>query len=448
MGRRMSIYIHIPFCVRKCGYCDFLSFPVRDCGSGTAAVSDGGSKCGVPEEYLQRLLCEIRQESGDYTDREVDTIFVGGGTPSLLLPGQAEALFDRVYQSFHVASDAEITIEANPGTLSKEKLEVYRQVGINRLSIGLQSADDGELAALGRIHRFSDFEKNFELARDCGFQNINIDLMSGLPGQSVESWLYTLHTVARLVPEHISAYGLIIEEGTPFYQRYGTDGAAVGKDNESFLAERNRKQGAEGKLPIKKEEKSKMLPETGGREKLPSEDEERQMYQETGNVLERYGYRQYEISNYAKPGYECRHNIGYWIRKEYVGFGLGAASMINNIRWKNTSDLKKYMRIIDGVDGGGGKGAVRESSDALKEEVQTLTLQEQMEETMFLGLRMNQGVSKMEFEDLYGVRLEAVYGTWLCKMVAEGLLFDGDNVRLSARGRNLANFVMAGFLLD
>ncbi len=428
MSRRMSIYIHIPFCVKKCGYCDFLSFPVGDCGSGTAAVPDGSSKCGVPEEYLQSLLCEMRQESGDYADREVDTIFVGGGTPSLLLPRQAEALFDGVYQSFHVASDAEVTIEANPGTLSKEKLEIYRQMGINRLSIGLQSADDGELAVLGRIHRFSDFEKNFELARNCGFHNINIDLMSGLPGQTVESWLYTLHTAAGLDPEHISAYGLIIEEGTPFYQRYGTDGAAVGKDNEVSAEEQDQKKGEK---------------DCG---KLPSEEAERQMYHDTRDVLERFGYQQYEISNYAKRGYECRHNIGYWVRKEYVGLGLGAASMLNNIRWKNTSDLKKYMNNTDGRDGSGGKGAVRESAGVLKEEVQTLTLQEQMEETMFLGLRMNQGVSKVEFEKLYGIGIEQLYGIWLRRMSTEGLLIDGERVYLTERGRDLANYVMAGFL--
>lgn len=434
MNRRMSIYIHIPFCVKKCGYCDFLSFPVRDCGSGMAADPDGGSKCGVPEEYLQRLLCEIRQESGDYADREVDTIFVGGGTPSLLLPGQVAALFDRVYQSFHVASDAEITIETNPGTLSKEKLEVYRQMGINRLSIGLQSTDDGELAALGRIHRFSDFEKNFALARDCGFQNINIDLMSGLPGQSVESWLYTLHTAAGLDPEHISAYGLIIEEGTPFYQRYGTEGVAVRKDQNKKKSEN---------------ENGKLMPETVESKTLPLEEEERQMYHDTGDILGNYGYQQYEISNYAKSGYECRHNIAYWTRKNYVGFGLGAASMINNIRWKNTSDLKEYMkRTCDGCRTGSEKKNGEGIMDMLKKDIEFLTIREQMEETMFLGLRMNQGVSKMEFENLYSVRLEVVYGTWLCKMVAEGLLLDGDNVRLSARGRDLANFVMAGFLLD
>ncbi len=432
MGRRMSIYIHIPFCIKKCGYCDFLSFPVRDCGSGTAAVSDGGSKCGVPEEYLQRLLCEIRQESGDYADREIDTIFVGGGTPSLLKPGQAEALFDRVYQSFHVASDAEITMEANPGTLSKEKLEIYRQVGINRLSIGLQSADDVELAALGRIHRFQDFQESFELARDCGFQNINIDLMSGLPGQSVESWLHTLHTAVGLAPEHISAYGLIIEEGTPFYQRYGTDGAAVGKDHETDREKQDQKKDGEGKQQIEKEDGRKLLTETDGKEKLPSEEEERQMYHDTRDVLERFGYQQYEISNYAKPGYECRHNIGYWIRKEYVGFGLGAASMVDNKRWKNTSDLKTYMK----------------RADTLKEEMQVLPVWEQMEETMFLGLRMNRGVFKKEFAALYGVGMEASYGAWLRQMSVEGLLLNGDRVCLTERGRDLANYVMAGFLID
>lgn len=430
MNRRISIYIHIPFCVKKCGYCDFLSFSVRDCGRGTVAAPDGGSKSGVPEEYLHRLLCEIHQESSDYADREVDTIFVGGGTPSLLLPGQAAELFDKIYQSFHVTPDAEITIEANPGTLTKEKLEGYRRAGVNRLSIGLQSADDGELAALGRIHKFQDFQKNYELARDCGFQNINIDLMCGLPGQSVDSWLHTLHTAADFGPEHISAYGLIIEEGTPFYQRYGLDGAADREGCGTAGEDRRQETGEPDKI------------------QLPSEEEERQMYHETGKILEKYGCRQYEISNYAKSGYECRHNIGYWTRKEYAGFGLGAASMVNNKRWKNTSDLKKYMKNTDGEDGIGSKDGIREGAGLLKEEVQVLTVQEQMEETMFLGLRMNRGVSKKEFETLYGIGIEQLYGTWLHRMSAEGLLIDGERICLSERGRDLANYVMAGFLMD
>lgn len=424
----MSIYIHIPFCIKKCGYCDFLSFPIGNCERGKDAIY-GGCEESVPEEYLRRLFCEICQESGDYADWEVDTIFVGGGTPSLLLPEQADGLFDRIYQSFHVASDAEITMEANPGTLSKEKLEAYRQMGVNRLSIGLQSADDGELVTLGRIHRLDDFQKSFALARDCGFQNINIDLISGLPGQSVESWLQTLHTVADFGPEHISAYGLILEEGTPFYRRYGTDGA-------------------EGKLPSEKEAESKLLSETGGREKLPTEEEDRQMYHDTGDVLGKYGYRQYEISNYAKPGYECRHNIGYWTRKNYAGFGLGAASMINNIRWKNTSDLKEYMTYAGDVCQSGSEYERQEGMGLLKRNVEVLTLQEQIEETMFLGLRMNRGVSKAEFEALYGIDLEELYGAWIHKMITEGLLHDGERICLSERGRDLANYVMAGFLQD
>lgn len=420
MSRRMSIYVHIPFCIKKCGYCDFLSFPIGKCERQKDAICGGSCEGSVPEEYLQRLLLEIRQESGDYADREVDTIFVGGGTPSLLLPGQAEELFDRIYQSFHVASDAEITMETNPGTLSKEKLEAYRQMGVNRLSIGLQSADDRELAALGRIHRLVDFQKSFALARDCGFQNINIDLISGLPGQSVDSWLQTLHTAVDFGPEHISAYGLIIEEGTPFYQLYGTDGVEV-------RAEQNKKKDEE--------------------EKLPSEEEDRQMYHDTGDVLGEYGYRQYEISNYAKPGYECRHNIGYWIRKDYIGYGLGAASMVNNIRWKNTSELKEYMKYAGGGCQIESEDERQEGMGLLKRNVEVLAVQEQIEETMFLGLRMNQGVSKAEFEAMYGIDMTELYGAWIHKMAVEGLLLDGDRVCLSERGRDLANYVMAGFLL-
>lgn len=437
LDETMLVYIHIPFCVKKCGYCDFLSFPIGQYGDRRTALS--GEVCGesVPEEYLRKLILEICRESGSYAGRTVDTVFIGGGTPSLLTSGQAAALLDGINQSFRVASDAEISMEANPGTLTKEKLKGYRRAGINRLSIGLQSADDMDLAALGRIHRFRDFEENFKTARECGFENINIDLMSGLPGQSVDSWLYTLHKAVGFQPEHISAYGLIIEEGTAFYERYGRSGVADREDRGIFGEGPGRE--AEG---VGSREAGK------GWEKLPSEEAERQMYHETGNVLKEYGYRQYEISNYAKPGYECRHNIGYWTRKEYAGFGLGAASMIDNVRWKNTSDMKEYLNNAAGRDKTRQKDDIRESVCFMKEDVQVLTLQEQMEETMFLGLRMNRGVSKAEFKDLYGVRIEEVYGTWLRRMAKEGLLLDEDSVYLSERGRDLANFVMAGFLID
>ena len=469
MGRRMSIYINIPFCVKKCGYCDFLSFPVRDCGSGTAAAPDGSSKCGVPEEYLQRLLCEISQEGGDYADREVDTIFVGGGTPSLLTAGQAMALMERIYRSFRVAPDAEITIEANPGTLTKEKLKGYLEAGVNRLSIGLQSVDDGELATLGRIHRFLDFQQNYELARDCGFRNINIDLMSGLPGQSVESWLRTLHTAVKLAPEHISAYGLMIEEGTTFYQRYRADreGYETAGDGQNSIVDSKSCATVKGQNDINDLQSSIAVERQNGintsqsgmavegrntdtgvrkEKRLPSEEEERQMYHKTKEILEQYGYRQYEISNYAKPGYECKHNIGYWTRKEYAGFGLGASSMFCNKRWKNTSEWKEYMEYTGSKEEAITGNEGRETQ--LKREVSILSVQEQMEETMFLGLRMNRGVSKAEFEKLYGADMEELYGAWLHKMTAEGLLHDGDRVSLTDRGRDLANYVMAGFLLD
>lgn len=397
----LSLYIHIPFCVRKCDYCDFLSFPVAK--SGCAAGRED-----ILQEYLRALKTEIVQESSRYAERKVDTIFLGGGTPSLLLPGQIEELMQVLRGSFEILPEAEITIEANPGTLTRDKLKTYQKAGINRLSIGLQSADDQELQILGRIHRFEDFRSNFELARDCGFSNINVDLMSGLPGQKRESWCRTLKTVAELAPEHISAYGLIIEEGTPFYNRYG--------------------------------EKS-----SSGIHELPTEEEERQMYHDTAEILSGYGYMQYEISNYARTGYECRHNTGYWVRKDYAGFGLGAASMVNNVRWKNSSVLEEYM-VLAGKDDEMERGQTVGQTREIKREKTILTLQEQQEETMFLGLRMNQGVSRQRFYDLFGSSIESIYADWLCKMEKEGLLLNEDSVRLTEKGRDLANFVMAGFL--
>ncbi|MGN0324929.1 MAG: radical SAM family heme chaperone HemW [Lachnospiraceae bacterium] len=397
----LSLYIHIPFCVRKCDYCDFLSFPVEKTGCEVGREE-------ILQEYLRALKAEIVQESSRYVGRRVDTIFLGGGTPSLLLPGQIEDLMQVLHDVFAVLPEAEITIEANPGTLTRDKLKTYKEVGINRLSIGLQSTNDQELQLLGRIHRFEDFRRNYELARDCGFSNINIDLMSGLPGQKCESWCWTLTTVAELAPEHISAYGLIIEEGTPFYNRYG-------------------------------EKSSSEIQE------LPKEEEERQMYHDTAEILAGYGYLQYEISNYAKPGYECRHNTGYWIRKDYAGFGLGAASMVHNVRWKNTSVMEEYL-VLAGKDDGMERVQAAGQTGEIKREQTILTLQEQQEEMMFLGLRMNRGVSGQKFYDLFGCPMESIYGDWLSKMEKEGLLLNEGSVRLTEKGRDLANFVMAGFL--
>ena len=369
-----ELYIHIPFCVRKCAYCDFLSAP----GSEEAKAS-----------YTKALLREI--EAVKTEKREVSSIFVGGGTPSALSPSLMGDIFEKIHESFSVAQDAEITIEANPGTLSKEKLFLYKNAGINRLSLGLQSPEAAELKSLGRIHTYEEFLESFSLAREAGFQNINVDLMCALPDQTYEGWIRNLRTVAALHPEHISAYSLIIEEGTPFAKR---------------------------KL------------------NLPDEDTEYRMYEDTAGILEEYGYEQYEISNYAKKGLVCRHNIGYWTRKEYLGLGLGAASLWGNQRFSNTSDFSAYLKESG-------------SPEKIRENRETLSLEDEMSEFMFLGLRMTEGVSKAEFLESFGTPIESVYGKVLDKYKNMGLLEEKEGrIFLTRAGIHVSNGVMAEFLLE
>ena len=382
--KELELYLHIPFCVKKCNYCDFLSAPA---GEETRAA------------YVDALLEEIRgfDEPEDY---EVVTVFFGGGTPSIL-PGQAIfRIMEALREKFSFRKGAEITLEANPGTVDKEKLSFYKKAGINRLSFGLQSADAEELKKLGRIHTWEKFLESFQLAREAGFSNINVDLMSALPGQTKESWEKTLRQVLALQPEHISAYSLIIEEGTPFYQLYEKD------------VER-RDAGEEPEL-------------------IPSEEEERAMYEATGRILKEQGYLHYEISNYAKPGCECRHNLGYWQRRDYLGFGLGASTLLNPVRYKNTEDLEAYL-----------------GGDFSKKEFFVLTKDNQIEETMFLGLRVLEGVSKEHFLEQFSCELRVVYRKELEKLEQEGLLEEeGDFVRLTSRGIDLSNPVLAEFLLS
>lgn len=369
-----ELYIHIPFCVRKCAYCDFLSVP----GSEEAKAS-----------YTEALLREI--EAVKTEKREVSSIFVGGGTPSALSPSLMGDIFEKIHKSFSVAPDAEITIEANPGTLSKEKLFLYRNVGINRLSLGLQSPEAAELKSLGRIHTYEEFLESFSLAREAGFQNINVDLMCALPDQTYEGWVRNLRKVAALYPEHISAYSLIIEEGTPFAKR---------------------------KL------------------NLPDEDTEYRMYEDTAGILAEYGYEQYEISNYAKKDLACQHNVGYWTRKEYLGLGLGAASLWGNQRFSNTSDFSLYL------NNSGFPEKIRGDRDAL-------SLEAEMSEFMFLGLRMTKGVSKAEFLEGFGVPIESVYGKVLDKYKSVGLLEETEGrIFLTRAGIHVSNGVMAEFLLE
>ena len=379
--KELELYVHIPFCVKKCSYCDFLSAPATE---------------QTKEAYMAALFAEIGGRAKDYKDRIVTSVFIGGGTPSLLSGDSIKQLMEHIREGFRLAPDAEITMEVNPGTVTTEKLTAFYAAGINRLSIGMQSAQEQELKILGRIHDFDGFCQVYREAVEAGFTNINVDVMSGLPGQTLASYKDTLEKVLRLepMPQHISAYSLIVEEGTPF----------------AAMADR-------GELP------------------LPEEDTERAMYEETIEVLAGYGFHRYEISNYALDGYECRHNVGYWIRRDYLGFGIGAASLIGNVRFQNGRDLNAYLA----------------HPLACREEQQSLTTQEQMEETMFLGLRLIRGVSYPEFARCYGQTLEEVYGEVIARNVADGLLTvredeTGRRLMLTGRGLDVSNYVMAQFL--
>ena len=379
----LGIYIHIPFCVKKCAYCDFLSAPASE---------------ETKERYVRALVSEIESKPAGKKERLVTSIFFGGGTPSLLESSQTAQILHALRQEFIISPEAEITTEANPGTLDPEKLCAYRQMGFNRLSIGAQSFDDAQLRILGRIHTAADFRTCYAWARQAGFSNINIDLMAALPGQTREGFCAVLKEAVELAPEHLSVYSLIIEEGTPFYDRYERD---------VLLRE-------QGKMPAD----------------LPDEEAERGMYADAEALLEAAGYTHYEISNYARPGFVCRHNDNCWLRREYLGFGIGAASLYEECRFTNHRDLNRYLQ-----------------GDFIPESRERLSLREQMEETMFLGLRRTMGVSETDFTRKFGVDIREIYGRQLDQYAAEGLLEEKKGqIFLTERGRDLANYVMEGFL--
>ena len=409
--RPLELYIHIPFCVKKCRYCDFLSAPATP---------------EARQEYVMGLCQKIRSYYDLAGMYHVSSIFIGGGTPSILETQQMRSIFDAIRATFPIDSDAEITVEVNPGTVDKLKLMAYRNVGINRLSIGLQSTDDQELKMLGRIHTYKDFLDTYTLAREVGFQNINVDLMSALPGQTLKSWQDTLQKVTALRPEHISAYSLIIEEGTPFYERFAED-------------ERIREEGGHPRL-------------------LPEEDVERQMYELTETFLHTKGYERYEISNYAKPGYECRHNCGYWTRKDYLGLGLGASSLVEHQRFQNTSERKTYLEQEYSPQCEGQHERIAETIQLQEEtgltqtghhiHIETLDKKSEMEEFMFLGLRLMAGISRQQFETTFQVTLDSVYGEVLRKLKGEQLIEEvAGYVRLTEHGIDVSNYVLAEFLL-
>ncbi len=391
----LSLYIHIPFCVRKCGYCDFLSAPADE---------------KARDRYVQALLMEIERYRGTETaDRKIKTLYIGGGTPSILSVNQLDCIIQKIKYTFNFCGDIEASMEMNPGTASKEKCRALYQMGINRLSIGLQSTNDKELKTLGRIHSYEDFINTYTWCREAGFQNINVDLMAALPCQTVESYTTGLRKIICLAPEHISAYSLILEEGTPFYQKYNS-----------------------GCYP------------------LPDEEQERLMYRETEQILAQAGYERYEISNYAKKGYACRHNLVYWQGGDYLGLGLGSSSYMDGVRFHNTTDLNTYV-----------------NQGAYVEDREELSVQAKMEEFMFLGLRVMAGVSGTKFEKRFGKTMEDVYGDVLRKHEEEGLLqierkedrkeaaaaepakgkTNIEKVMLTTKGVDVSNYVFADFLL-
>lgn len=380
MKKDLGLYIHIPFCVKKCAYCDFLSWK----GSGEER-----------EAYVQALEKEISSYSEFAKDYRVSTVFFGGGTPSVLEGEQTERILKKIRDTFRVEKDAEITLEMNPGTSQKEKLLLYRELGINRLSIGLQSVKNENLKLLGRIHTYGDFLDSYRMAREAGFDNISADLISTLPGQTLEEWKEELEILQETPLEHISVYQLIIEKGTEFYEKYG--------ENEELL---------------------------------PDEETSREIYLWTGKYLKEHGFEQYEISNYARPSRKSRHNLRYWERKDYLGLGLGAASMVHNIRMSNTRDWEKY---IEGS----------QNPKRLREEVEFLEEPRQMEEFMFLGLRKTEGVSRKEFRRIFGRDLDMVYEKALQKHLENGMLeASKDRIRLSQAGILVSNQVLSDFIFD
>ncbi len=381
-----ELYVHIPFCKQKCYYCDFLSAPAD--GEQIAA-------------YREALLREIRYVSAQIRQAEngqfgtVQSVFIGGGTPSYIPEADIAAILAEIRRQFMVEPDAEISMECNPGTLTPQKAACYREAGINRISLGLQSTDNACLARIGRIHTWETFLESYAICRETGFDNINIDLMSALPGQTLAEYLIGLQQAADLKPEHISAYSLIVEPGTAL---------------EAMLA-------------------------NGQAAPLPTEETEREMYEQTGAVLRQQGYHRYEISNYCRPGKECRHNCGYWNRTPYLGFGLGASSFWKETRWQNESRLQAYLTEAGNRD-------IRRNPEQLSEK-------DRMAEFMFLGLRMTAGVSAGEFLAQFGVPMEQVYGLVIRKYRDCGLLKeDGDRLCLTEAGINVSNYIFSDFLLE
>ena len=398
MRKPLSLYIHIPFCKHKCIYCDFLSFDDR---TNTTQI-----------QYINALTSEIRMYK-PYADRFiVKTIYIGGGTPTIMDEAMIGKILDTVGHIFKIDRFPEITIEANPGTMKYTDLISFREYGINRLSIGLQSADSELLRRLGRIHSYDEFLKGFESARRAGFENISVDVMSGLPGQDLHTLVDTLTKVCELSPEHISVYSLQVEKDTPLY------------DREDLI------------------------------DMIPDESADREMYSMTKKVLKSFGYNRYEFSNYSKPGYESRHNSVYWTGGQYIGFGIGAASFFKGQRFTNIKNLDSYIEICEDIRDELTRDTDRNklydnATMVLRTDVETMFIDKRMEEFMYLGLRMTAGVSREEFKQRFDRDMFDVYGEVINKYTDQGFMnVDENRVWLTDRGIDVSNYILADFIFD
>ena len=374
----LGVYIHIPFCIKKCYYCDFVSY---------------SNKFEMQEKYIKKLLKEIEDNENLLKTNEITTIYIGGGTPSSIKPELIKNVLDKIYEIANIKEKIEITIEVNPGTVTKNNLQMYKKCGINRVSIGLQSTSEELLKEIGRIHNYNQFLNTYNWAVEAGFRNINVDLMLGLPNQTISDLKDSLEKITSLKPEpnHISVYSLIVEDGTKIEEMI-----------------------SEGKL------------------ELPQEEEERNQYKYTKNYLELKGYKHYEISNFAKVGYESKHNTNCWEQKQYIGFGIAAHSYINKCRYSNTCDLTEYLN--------------KESKD-IKEIHENQNIEDMKKEYMLLGLRKIDGVSILRFKEKFGENPIYLFRNELQKLVEEELIeIDLDNIKLTDKGLDFANLVWEEFV--
>jgi len=381
--KSISIYLHIPFCVRKCSYCDFVSY---------------SAKPFEENHGINRYFEAIKQELIRYKEKlstyEVATIYLGGGTPSAVDGRLIHDLLNLIRASLNVTNDAEITIEVNPGTLTHDKLNHYKAAGINRVSMGLQTTNDQLLETIGRIHSTNDFITSYHALRDAGFNNISLDLMFGLPGQTLSDIDRAIKLIDQLKPQHVSAYSLKIEEGTPLFDAY---------------------------------EK--------GSVQLPSEELEREMYHRINSKLRELGIYQYELSNYALPGWESKHNTVYWENKPYLGVGVSSHSKLDDVRFSNTSNIHEYMDSIQK-----GESVIIDS--------EPIDAEEDLFESIILGLRLNKGIQIDQLNERYAIDFEARYEKVLSSLIQDHLIIrEGNTIKLTELGRDLANQVFLRFML-